>query len=187
MDAINPTPPAGSEIPVVVILEDRPDSPAPAVLRAVTAEFASRVEFYWLKTPLKFVEKLYELKESRLTPGLFIIDVMISQVASLDGIGVNNVWSFGGALTGINFVFHFLRTSDSEYRNVPVVFLSVLEKDDFYSRAEVDALMRDADSKGLGDGIRYIEKELADEAKLRKWKEEFRSIFTGLLPGANHQ
>ena len=174
--------------PTVLVLEDRPDSTEAEELAQILNSFGDKIEWQKAPTPLEFVHLLRGLEEKgRLLPALFIIDIMIGSVTTLKSIGIDNVSSPGGTEIGIYFVYRFLRAIGSKYRDVPILFWSILSSDEAFSSKVVEALKAEAEITQSGANITYVTKDRFgevdgfDSVDAVNWQDQVKNILLELV------
>lgn len=111
---------------MILWLEDRNDT-----IRLPQKELSNlQIQIEVVATPLMFVTYLNDNKSRLLEiigsqkQLLFIIDIMLHGILDLTSVGVMNAPTLSGNHTGYVFGDRFLRSRESLWRAVPIVFLT---------------------------------------------------------------
>ncbi len=141
---------------VIVWIEDRPDDVKHLIAEAknngytvVTAAMPHRVREI--------------LEKNRDNLAAIVVDVMLYGVYDLKALGTVGIPTDIGLEAGWAIIQHYLRTTDSPYRDLPILVLSTRKID-----TKQEALLETIRQKG-GGTIEYIEK------REHGWQKRFSS------------
>jgi len=93
------------------------------------------------------------LEDESDTVKAIVLDIMVYRVYDLSDLGINGVDTDDGYEAGWAVLEHYLRTPESQFKQIPVLVLSVRAK----RRKDQDLLNKLNQEKGVGS-IQFIEK-----------------------------
>jgi len=135
---------------IVLWIEDRPNTVQWE--KGIFEKKGYKVEFRYMPHDIK---NFLTINSDNVVA--IIVDIMLRGVPNLESIGKVGFYTDHGLEAGWVLIHHFLRCEDSEYKDIPILILSVKECDD-----DDQQNLTHLRSKG-GSTIQYLQKLGMDE------------------------